>query len=192
MNDKKKIIKQAADSLFRENGYKKTNISEIMKKAKLATGTFYLYYASKDEIFMEIYIEDNEKLKRKIMEEIDLNEHPMIVMEKMMRLNYQGMIESPILKEWYNRDNFLRMEQGFRANKGLESVDFLYSTFIEVVYRWQEKGVMTKDINAEMIMAIFGALINVETHKDEIGIQYFPELMEHLGKFIIKGLLPAE
>ena len=189
MNDKKSIIKEAADALFRQKGYKKTNISEIMQNANMATGTFYLYYTSKDDVFMEIYLEDNAQLKKEIMQEIDPNGHPIEVMQKMMYLNNLGMMQNPILSEWYNRENFHKMEQSFREKHGLESVDFMYSSFIELVKNWQKTGVMTQKIDAEMIMAIFGALINLETHKDEIGIQYFPELMEHMAGFVMKGLL---
>lgn len=42
---------------------------------------------------------------------------------------------------------------------------------------------MRQDIYAEIIMAIFTALVVIETHKDEIGIEYFPHLIEHLDEF---------
>ncbi|MEN8906994.1 MAG: TetR/AcrR family transcriptional regulator [Clostridiales bacterium] len=189
MNDKKDIIKKVADEIFRENGFKKTNISEIMKKAKMATGTFYNYYQSKDEVFMEIYLEENEKLKRKIMNEVDLKGHPMEVMGQMMQLNEIGMKENPILCEWYNYENFKKIEQAFHEKKGFETLDFMDSTFIEIVRNWQKNGVMVDTIDAEMIMAIFNAIIEVEAHKDRIGIKYFPDLIYHLSGFVMKGLL---
>lgn len=39
-----------------------------------------------------------------------------------------------------------------------------------------------------MVMAIFSAIINIDLHKDEIGLQYFPQLMDYLTDFIMKGL----
>jgi hypothetical protein len=47
---------------------------------------------------------------------------------------------------------------------------------------------MTKDIDSEFIMAIFAALINIDTHKEEIGIQYFPHILDCLTEFVVKGL----
>lgn len=47
---------------------------------------------------------------------------------------------------------------------------------------------MRKDIDSEMIMAMFAALININVHKEEIGIKYFPEIMFRLSEFIINGL----
>jgi len=40
-----------------------------------------------------------------------------------------------------------------------------------------------------MIMAIFTAIINIDTHKEEVGLQYFPQVLEYLAEFTIKGLI---
>ena len=190
--DKKLAIKACARELFNENGYKKTSISSIMEKCQMATGTFYLYYESKDHIFMEIYMEENEKLKKEIMSKIDTKMHPMLVMEKLMTMNNEGMQKNPILKEWYNKDSFAKIEKSFRKNKGLENLDFMYSDFLEIVKSWQSEDIMRSDISPEMIMAIFNSLVNIETHKDEIGIKHFPEIMNYLGTFVMEGLMKNE
>ena len=41
---------EAAETLFREEGYKQTSVSDIVRKVGVAQGTFYYYFASKDEI----------------------------------------------------------------------------------------------------------------------------------------------
>ena len=52
-------IYNCGKKLFVENGFKDTNVAKITKMAGMATGTFYNYYSSKDELFMEIYMDDN-------------------------------------------------------------------------------------------------------------------------------------
>ncbi|MBU7017322.1 MAG: TetR/AcrR family transcriptional regulator [Theionarchaea archaeon] len=39
-----------AEELFLQNGYEETPVSDIVKKAQVAQGTFYYYFKSKDEI----------------------------------------------------------------------------------------------------------------------------------------------
>lgn len=189
MNDKKADIIECGIKLFSSKGFKDTNVAEITKMAGIATGTFYNYYSSKDALFMDIYIEENVKLKKNIMEALDLESDPINVMKEMMYLNFKGMSSNPILKEWYNRDIFSKIEQSYREQKGLDHVDFLYDSFIEIVKKWQSEGKIRNDINAEMIMVIFGALINVDTHKEEIGIKYFPQVLEYLAEFTMRGLM---
>lgn len=187
--DKKAEILKCGKELFSTRGFKDTNVADITKMAGMATGTFYNYYPSKDKLFMEIYIEENSKLKKSIMESLNMEAGPIEIMKEMMFLNLQGMTANPILKEWYNREVFSKIEQSFREEDGLERVDFLYENFREVVKKWQAEGKMRSDIDAEMIMAIFSALTNVETHKEEIGFQYFPQLLEYLAEFVMKGLM---
>ena len=97
--------------------------------AGIATGSFYNYYTSKDQLFMEIYLDENKKLKKRIMEAIDLTGDPLDVTKEMMLQNYKGMSKNPILKEWYNKDVFSRIEQKYREEKGIEHVDFMYGQF---------------------------------------------------------------
>ena len=189
MIDKKAAILKCGRELFSSKGFKDTNVAEITRTAGMATGTFYNYYPSKEKLFMEIYMEENVKLKRSIMESLDLEADPINVMKEMMFLNYQGMSSNPILKQWYNRDVFSKIEQNFREENGLERVDFLYESFIEIVKKWQAEGKMRDDIGAEMIMAIFTAITNVDTHKEEIGLQYFPDVLEYIGEYTMKGLM---
>jgi len=189
LTDKKADILKCGRELFNSKGFKDTNVAEITKMTGIATGTFYNYYSSKDKLFMEIFLEENVKLKKSIMESVDLETSPINVMKEMMLLNYKGMISNPILKEWYNRETFTRMEENFRKESGLESVNFLYESFIEIVEKWQIEGKMRNDIEAEMIMAIFSVLINIETHKEEIGLKYFPQILEYLAEFTMKGLM---
>ena len=187
--DKKAEILRCGRELFSANGFKDTNVSDITQKAGIAAGTFYLYYPSKDELFMEIYNEENVKLKREIMAALNLDGDPMTVIAEMIRLNYEGMTANPILREWYNRDVFTRIERKFREQNGLEKVDFMYASFAEVVKKWQDDGKMRADIDSSMVMAIFAAIVNVDTHKEEIGLQYFPALMGYLTEFVMSSLL---
>jgi len=192
MVDKKAEIFRCGKALFAKKGYKDTNVAEIMKAAGFATGSFYRYYTSKDHLFMDIYNQENVKLKKRIMQDVDIDGEPMLVMQEIMGKNIAGMKKNPILREWYNRDTFYKIERSFRESNAIDNVDFIYDIYIEAVRYWQQKGRMRSDISAEMIMAIFSALINIDFHKEEIGVQYFPEVMEHLGMFIMQGLSPRQ
>lgn len=188
MTGKKAEILRCGRDLFSSKGFKDTNIAEITRMAGMATGTFYNYYPSKDKLFMEIYNEENVKLKISIMESINPEADPMDVMKEMMLLNLRGMNENPILREWYNRDVFKKIEQSFREENGQDYFEFLYDDFIAMVRKWQAGGKMRDDIGAGMIMAIFTAIINVDTHKEEIGLKYFPQVVEYLAQFTMRGL----
>lgn len=188
MKDTKTDLFNCGKELFSSKGFKDTNVSDITKSAGIGTGTFYNYYSSKEELFMAIYMEENEKLKKSILKSINSDQDPLSLVKEIMLLNLQGMNSNPILKEWYNKDIFNKIEQHFREEKGLERLDFMYNDFSEIIKKWQIEGKMRSDIDSGMIMAIFTAIVTVETHKEEIGLQYFPQVLDYLTEFTIKGL----
>lgn len=189
MEDKKRLIYHYAKELFSEKGFKDTNISEITKKAGMAVGTFYNYYPSKEKLFMDIFLEENARLKQNCFQTLDLSQSPLMVVKQMLKLNVEGMRANPILREWYNKGVFEKLQQIYREENGVDAVGFLYDSFLEIVSQWQGQGKMRKDIDSKMIMMIFAAIINVDTHKEEIGLEYFPMLLEHMTELIMKGLM---
>jgi AcrR family transcriptional regulator len=189
MSDKKALILKCGKELFSSKGFKETKVADITNLAKIATGSFYNYYQSKDTLFMEIFLEEDIKLKKKIIKTINIDAEPLTVINEMMLLNNQGMAENPILKEWYNKELYNKIEQNYRKIKGLDQMDFFNEEFIKIINKWQKEGKLRKDISAEMIMAIFSSLSIIDKHKDEVGLQYFPYIFEYLVKFVMNGLM---
>jgi AcrR family transcriptional regulator len=52
--DKKDNLIQAALKLFEDQGYHTTKVSDIVREAGVAQGTFYLYFKSKEDMFRSI------------------------------------------------------------------------------------------------------------------------------------------
>jgi AcrR family transcriptional regulator len=189
VEDKKTLIYDCAKALFSDKGFKDTNISEITQKAGMAVGTFYKYYPSKEKLFMDIFLDENAKLKKHCLQSLDLTKSPLEVAGQMMAMNTEGLNANPILREWNNKYVFSKIEQLYREENGLAAVDFLYDSFLEIVKEWQAQGKMRKDIDSKMIMVIFAAIINIDTHKEEIGLEYFPELLVQMTELIMKSLM---
>jgi len=53
--EKKKLIFHAATEVFIQNGYHKTTVKDIVDKAGVSVGTFYLYFENKEDIFEKIF-----------------------------------------------------------------------------------------------------------------------------------------
>ncbi len=117
MRDKKAEIFNSGRELFCSKGFKDTNISDITKMAGMGVGTFYNYYSSKEKLFIEIFIKENEKLKKNIMESIDLDDDPIKVVKEAIALNLNGTNSNPILKEWYNKDFSANWRRNFMKRR---------------------------------------------------------------------------
>ena len=51
---KEKLLR-AAEKLFAEQGFSKTNVAELAKAAGIGKGTFYMFYKSKDELLWDLH-----------------------------------------------------------------------------------------------------------------------------------------
>ena len=193
MTDKKSDIFNAGRELFFSKGFKDTNVSEIAKLAGIGVGTFYNYYSSKEELFLEVFLKENEDLKKRLYESVDLNDDPVTFVTKFLTKNITEMNSNLILKEWYNKEFFSKLEQYFYEQDGLSSIDELMkSGRLELVRQWKAEGKMRNDIDDEMICAIFDSIPYIDIHKFDIGIQYYPQIMYYITEFIMKGLTDCQ
>ena len=100
--DKKQVLKQAAYDVFSKKGYKATAISEVAKQAGMAVGSFYNYYASKEEIFLDVYIDENNRIRQVIMNDIDWKGDVVELIGQLFGQSRSLVSSNKILAEWYN------------------------------------------------------------------------------------------
>ncbi|QHI73542.1 TetR/AcrR family transcriptional regulator [Aminipila terrae] len=188
MEDKKESIFKCGKELFSLKGFKDTNVSDITKMAGVAVGTFYNYYSSKEKLFLEIFLKENENLK-KSFESADIDNDPLKAVKQLMSLNYNGINSNPILREWYNKELFSRLEKEFFHEGGIKKIqELMNSNTVTLIRNWKLEGKIRKDLDDDLILAIFNAIPYIDIHKEDIGMQHFPQLVDYLTEFIMKGL----
>ncbi|MCC3371978.1 TetR/AcrR family transcriptional regulator [Cohnella sp. REN36] len=185
--DIKSDIFNHGKALFSTKGFKKTNIKEIAQAVGIGVGTFYNYYASKEQLFLEVYIQENESFKKRLMESIDLDQEPVDVIHQLISRNIEAIHTNPILKEWYSRDFYKGLEQYYR-NDVSKNMDYFRGFYMELFKKWQVQGKIRADIDDDLLPAFLDSLVYIDMHKDDIGIQHFPKLIQYLAEFIMQGL----
>lgn len=191
--NKKAEIFNSGRELFYSKGFKDTNVSEIAKMAGIGVGTFYNYYSSKEELFLEVYIKENEDLKKRLFASIDLNEDPVTLVTKIVTQNAIEMNSNLILKEWYNKELFSKLEQYFYKRGGFENIEELTRGGVaELLKKWKAEGKIRDDLDDDLIIAIFHSIPFIDLHKSEIGIQHFPHILFYITEFVMKGITDCQ
>ena len=76
--ERRKAILVAARDLFYDKGYQNTTVVEIAEAADLSKGTVYLYFASKDELYVTVVLESfqivEERLRGIMGSDLDIRE----------------------------------------------------------------------------------------------------------------------
>lgn len=183
MLDKKKAIFDAARQLFLDHGFKAVNVSDITGKAQLSVGTFYNYYTSKQELFSEIYYQENQRSKKEILDCIDMKDDPNKVMIKF--LNEIKARSNLILDEWYKGEVVGDLEKNYLTKKETSN-NYVESFLKELLENWRKDGKLTPEIDDAQIMKLYQMIIYLDTHKEESNID--TETLFLLSKFIIDGV----
>ena len=96
--NKEKDIIEASIKVFAEHGYHEAKISEVAKRAGVATGSVYLYFKTKDAILDKIFEslwKDLETSMRSIVARPDMN--PIEKLDCMIDLFFDRLIDNPQL-----------------------------------------------------------------------------------------------
>lgn len=114
MKDKKQKLIEAAIAIFTEKGLEKTKISDIVKHAGVAQGTFYLYFPSKlaimpaiaEEVVKEILAVAKKEVNSRAAFTEQLNQLVEVSFtltnrySEVIALTYAGLASSDYLTEW--------------------------------------------------------------------------------------------
>ena len=114
MDDKKRSITLSAINVFQEKGIEKAKVSDIVKGAGIAQGTFYLYFPSKLSVMPSIAEVMVEKTLEELTKNIDEKASFKIQLEQLINsvfeltknyreilaLIYAGLASSEHLQEW--------------------------------------------------------------------------------------------
>jgi AcrR family transcriptional regulator len=166
MEDKKNIIKKrlkknnlmdAAFSLFTEKGFSNTSIADIAEKAKVAKGTFYLYFKDKYDIRSIITMYKAEMVFRRAWEECEIK--PSLSFENVVLKLSSKVLD--ILAEDHTLTSFLLKNLSFGMFRkgesvfGDDSVDIY--TLVEETLRRSKVKYNDPEIMLYMIFELIGS-----------------------------------
>lgn len=88
--ERRSAILGAAKAVFRDKGYHQASVHDIIDQARIARGTFYLYFSSKQEVFGEL-IDDFLRVTRAQVRNISLDEGADPPLEQ-LRANFRRVV----------------------------------------------------------------------------------------------------
>ena len=146
-DETKKMIIEAATSLFAQKGFKDVSMSDICDKTGLSRGGLYRHYSSTSEIFSQIILQENsfeERINNKESAILILNENLNILESEI--LNSAGSLSLAIY-EYANMD-----ENSNEFEKLLSSAKKRWTDLINYGIKTDEFSRVDPDATAEMIL----------------------------------------
>ncbi|BAQ25291.1 TetR/AcrR family transcriptional regulator [Streptococcus troglodytae] len=184
--DKKQALKTAAYDIFSKKGYKATGISEIAKQAGVAVGSFYNYYDSKEAIFLDVYVDENNHVRQSMMDEIDWEGDAVELIGQIFERSRSLVSSNKILTEWYNPAISEMLHSYYSSEKGKVANpfhQFLVETFTN---RMLAEGYSQGKI--QEVLQVYQLFYYMDTHITETDLPNVSQTIETLATYFVKGL----
>lgn len=155
MEDKKGRIIHAAIDIFSEKGIDQTKVSDIVKKAGIAQGTFYLYFPSKLAVMPSIAEVMVEKILLEVNQSIDTQTSFSEQLKQVIQVVFQ-------LTQDY-REVFALIYAGLASTEYLQEWEAIYEPYYDWMSRFlenaQKNGVIRKNLQPEQTAILLIGLI---------------------------------
>lgn len=163
--------------LFGTFGLKKTSVENITNAVGISKGAFYIFYQSKEELFLDILEQFEADFQQSILREVtQQNVHPKQrfrqMLQKALELRKTNLFFSHFGQEEY--EALVRKLPEEKIQQMLQNDEIFADKLIAA---WKNEGIM---INSEpkLFANILRALFFINFHETDFDQDVFPEMLE--------------
>ena len=164
---KKRLLDQGYQQ-FSSFGLKKANVEELARAAGISKGAFYLFYESKEALFMDVVEEAEVRFRQQILAEIDQSEGtPRLRLYTVFKKAFTLWRTIPILRQ-FTRADYEMLSGRIPMDKLQEHVQADQAFLHELIDRCNRAGIPFR-VTAEEINGLMYILFLTVLHEDDFG-----------------------
>jgi AcrR family transcriptional regulator len=186
---KAEIIK-AAIQAFSRKGYHRTKVSDITKEVGISTGTFYIYFENKRELFIEVVEDVFRHIVGDAARNIKGEEHlgrKLVIRGRTFYGNYSRYME--ILHQ-------LRAEIASDEDWPQEKLNHLYRALTGPVIKEAQEAIdkgQLRPVDPELFAFALTGMIEVMSFRISLDDKYtIEDAIRFIGDMIVNGLIPEQ
>ena len=170
-------------NLFAAYGLKKTNIEELAQAAGISKGAFYLFYESKEALFMDVIELAEGRFRQEILATIDQpGPSPRVRLVAILRKAFDLAQSMPIL-QFLTGGDFDLLSRRVPPEKLQEHLASDRVFMEELIDRCKQAGIPIQ-VSVEQISGLLYALVLVILHRDDFGQDYLRGTLDVLLELI--------
>ncbi|MBD2871780.1 TetR/AcrR family transcriptional regulator [Paenibacillus sp. IB182493] len=174
---------------FAASGLRKTSVEDLTKACGIAQGSFYLFFASKEVLFYQLLLEEEQRIRVTLLESYLAED--VVAKESIKRFMLEAfrlLSESPLMKQMYLEGDFEQLVRKLPAEMLERNFAEDRDALMPVIRRWQASGLLA-GTRPELIVGMLRSLLLLSLHKKEIGEAVFDETIALLIDLITEGML---
>ncbi len=180
----------AGRKLFGTYGLKKTSIEDLTKAVGIAQGSFYTFFDSKEDLYLEVMDSEGEVIKEKFLKQEKS-------FERLTRKNFKAFFKkvlnvvntNPIIKQMFLEEEVDLLVRKIPPEKMKEYNKRFARDFLPLIEKWQRDGAVINNYRPEVIVAVLQSMYYPILHKKDFEDGIFEEMIELLADIVAKGLV---
>ena len=176
--------------LFEKHGLKKTSVDELTEAVGISKGAFYLFYESKEELFLEILEQIEHEIQTSIL---DFAIKP----KTNARGNLKAMLKNflvtwddyPLLKD-FSKSDFDYLVRKIPAERALKHANSDTEFTNELIRKIKREGIAIT-ASPRQINGLIKSLFFIGLHREDLGEDAYEESMDVLTD-LVSGYIVGE
>jgi AcrR family transcriptional regulator len=182
---------EKGSELFGAYGLRKTNVEDLTRAVGISKGAFYLFYDSKEELFLDLLEQFEADYQAAMLTTIAQGAGPArerlkALLHDALRTWKDNALFAQLSKEEF--EHLFRKLPEERVQAHLNSDDAFAVEFIEA---WRNVGV-TIACEPEVVAGLIRALFFVSIHEEDFGAGVYPRVIDVyvdlLARYLVSGL----
>jgi len=179
---RKRLLKEGYKQ-FSAYGLKKTNIEELAEAAKISKGAFYLFYESKEALFMDVAELAEQRYRQEILAAIDLpgpspRARLLVVFKRALAL-----VQTIPILQYFTGSDYDLLFRRIPAEKLQEHLASDRIFFEELVARCQNAGIPIRAQPAEISGLLYPLVLTI-LHDDDLIRNNFSDSIDLLLELV--------
>lgn len=175
--------------LFSIYGLRKTSITQLTKAADIAQGTFYSFFDSKEELYFEILELEEFKMEKQFSKDILKSSHSAKeAIRNTIKFAFELLENNPFVRRIYDSSDYELMVRKLSSEKLENHRKNDTLRVLNIIMGMQQKNELI-EARPEVISGLLRGIIISFLHKDEIGQEVYPEVIDLMADVVADGLV---
>lgn len=180
---------KAGRELFGAYGLKKTSIEDLTKAVGIAQGSFYTFFNSKEELYLEVMDREGEAIKEQLLKEDDIKELTRDKFKSFFKKVFEVVSSNPIIRQMFFEEEVDILIRKIPPEKMKEYNKRLMRDFLPIIKKLQDEGAIINDYKPEVIVALFQVLYHPILYKKDFDENVYDDMLQLLVDIVAKGLV---
>ncbi len=188
ININTRLITAGKDS-FGLFGIRKTTVEDLAKKAGISKGAFYQFYPSKEDLYFAVlrhYETEQHKAMFILLSQNQQNDRELL--KSVIKAIMDQVDSDPFIRRLLGKEEFDYLWQKFTPEQLENAMEADIDFASQLVEIWRKKGKLKVE-NPKLISGVFRAIFFLFLHKEDIGEESFPAVVDLLLESSIEKLI---